>query len=90
MSEVGAPARAEQADIAADVPTTRTFSSVAVGDPLPPLSIPLTRTLIVSTAIASRDYQDVHRWETWRSPLCQAGDVVGGKRRRDVQAGAWS
>ena len=60
MSEVGAPARAEQADIAADVPTTRTFSSVAVGDPLPPLSIPLTRTLIVSTAIASRDYQDVH------------------------------
>ena len=26
----------------------------------PPLDIPLTRTLIVSTAIASRDYQDVH------------------------------
>ncbi len=31
-----------------------------MGDTLPPLVIPLTRTLIVSTAIASRDYQDVH------------------------------
>ena len=31
-----------------------------VGDELPPLDIPLTRTLIVATAIASRDYQDVH------------------------------
>ena len=34
--------------------------SVAVGDELPPLEVPLTRTLIVATAIASRDYQDVH------------------------------
>ena len=32
----------------------------AVGDALPELAIPLTRTLIVATAIASRDYQDVH------------------------------
>jgi acyl dehydratase len=39
---------------------TRSLSSVSVGDELPPLDIPLTRTLIVSTAIASRDYQDVH------------------------------
>jgi len=31
-----------------------------VGDELPPLEVPLTRTLIVSTALASRDYQDVH------------------------------
>ncbi len=31
-----------------------------VGDPLPPLEIPVTRTLIVAGAIASRDYQDVH------------------------------
>jgi len=31
-----------------------------VGDELPPLEIPLTRTMIVATAIASRDYQDVH------------------------------
>ncbi|MFJ4825989.1 MaoC family dehydratase [Streptomyces bacillaris] len=31
-----------------------------VGDALPPLEIPVTRTLIVAGAIASRDYQDVH------------------------------
>ncbi|MGA5895026.1 MaoC family dehydratase [Streptomyces venetus] len=31
-----------------------------VGDRLPPLEIPVTRTLIVAGAIASRDYQDVH------------------------------
>ncbi|MFF7279232.1 MaoC family dehydratase [Streptomyces griseorubiginosus] len=30
------------------------------GDELPPLEIPVTRTLIVAGAIASRDYQDVH------------------------------
>lgn len=31
-----------------------------VGDALAPLEIPVTRTLIVAGAIASRDYQDVH------------------------------
>ena len=36
------------------------YEDVNVGDRLPDLAIPLTRTLIVSTAIASRDYQDVH------------------------------
>ncbi len=36
------------------------FDDVGVGDELPPLEIPLTRSLIVATAIASRDYQDVH------------------------------
>lgn len=36
------------------------FSEVAVGDELPRLDIPLTPTVIISTAIASRDYQDVH------------------------------
>jgi hypothetical protein len=41
-------------------PTTRTLDEVAVGDELPPLEVPLTRTLIISTALASRDYQDVH------------------------------
>jgi 3-oxo-4,17-pregnadiene-20-carboxyl-CoA hydratase beta subunit len=35
-------------------------SDVNVGDELPTLAVPLTRTLIVATAIASRDYQDVH------------------------------
>jgi acyl dehydratase len=37
-----------------------TFFDVSVGDELPPLVLPITRTLIVSGAIASRDYQDVH------------------------------
>ena len=39
---------------------TLRFEEIAVGDALPELAIPLTRTLIVATAIASRDYQDVH------------------------------
>lgn len=43
-----------------DLAPTRSFDDVAVGDALPELAIPLTRTLIVSTAIATRDYQDVH------------------------------
>ncbi|TLQ44954.1 MaoC family dehydratase [Streptomyces marianii] len=30
------------------------------GDELSPLTVPITRTLIVAGAIASRDYQDVH------------------------------
>ncbi|GCD44290.1 DNA-binding protein [Streptomyces paromomycinus] len=33
---------------------------VGPGDELPPLTVPVTRTVIVSGAIASRDYQDVH------------------------------
>jgi len=37
-----------------------TYADVAVGDELPTLVLPVTRTLIVSGAIASRDYQDVH------------------------------
>lgn len=41
-------------------PTTRGFDSVDVGEALPPLVVPITTTLIVSGAIASRDYQDVH------------------------------
>jgi acyl dehydratase len=39
---------------------TRSFAQVSVGDALPELSLPITRTLIVSGALASRDYQDVH------------------------------
>ncbi|MFI6874802.1 MaoC family dehydratase [Streptomyces sp. NPDC050400] len=42
------------------LPPTRTFDDVAVGEELPELPIPVTRTLIVATALASRDYQDVH------------------------------
>jgi hypothetical protein len=36
------------------------YADVEIGTELPPLEVPLTRTLIVATAIASRDYQDVH------------------------------
>lgn len=40
--------------------TSVTAADVQVGDRLPPLQVPLDRTLIVATAVASRDYQDVH------------------------------
>jgi acyl dehydratase len=36
------------------------LDDVTVGDQLPALELPITRTMIVATAIASRDYQDVH------------------------------
>ena len=39
---------------------TKRFDEVEVGENLPPLVIELTPTLIVSTAIATRDFQDVH------------------------------
>ena len=42
------------------LPPTRSFDDVNVGDELPELAIELTPTVIVSTALASRDYQDVH------------------------------
>ncbi len=42
------------------LPRTRTFVDVKVGDELPELVIELTPKVIISTAIASRDYQDVH------------------------------
>ncbi len=37
-----------------------TFFDVSVGDELPTLVLPITRTLVVAGALASRDYQDVH------------------------------
>ena len=43
-----------------DLAPTQSFDDVSVGDELPELALPLTRTLIVATAIATRDYQDVH------------------------------
>jgi len=39
---------------------TLRYDDVRQGDELPELVVELTPTLIVSTAIASRDYQDVH------------------------------
>ncbi|MGH0032773.1 MAG: MaoC family dehydratase [Myxococcota bacterium] len=41
-------------------PATLRRDQVAVGDALPGLDVPITATAIVSGAIASRDYQDVH------------------------------
>jgi acyl dehydratase len=41
-------------------PEGLTYPDVNVGDQLPTLVLPITRTLIVSGALASRDYQDVH------------------------------
>ncbi len=45
---------------ATTLPAGPTYADVSVGDALPTLEIPITRTLVVSGAIASRDYQDVH------------------------------
>jgi hypothetical protein len=42
------------------LPETLQYDAVEVGQALPELVIDLTPTVIVSTAIASRDYQDVH------------------------------
>lgn len=39
---------------------TLSYAEVSVGDALPPLDVPLDTTLIVSTAIASRDFTPVH------------------------------
>lgn len=36
------------------------FENVAVGTELPPLSIPITTTLVVAGALASRDFTPVH------------------------------
>ena len=36
------------------------YAQVTVGDQLPPLAIDISAKLITATAIASRDYQDVH------------------------------
>ncbi len=40
--------------------TSLRFDEVTVGDQLAGLEVPLTPTLIIATAIASRDYQEVH------------------------------
>jgi hypothetical protein len=56
---VSTPASASSSASAVDL-SGPLFSTVAVGDELPTLELPITRTLIVSGAIASRDYQDVH------------------------------
>jgi len=42
------------------LPPTRTADEVGVGEGLEELSIPVTPTFVVSTALATRDFQDVH------------------------------
>ncbi|MGX7731031.1 MaoC family dehydratase [Rhodococcus sp. 2H158] len=42
------------------VSTGRSYDDIEIGEVLPELAIPLTRTLIVATALATRDFQDVH------------------------------
>lgn len=39
---------------------TRSFESVEVGDALPELGVPITATLVVGGALASRDFTPVH------------------------------
>lgn len=39
---------------------TLRYDDVSVGEEMPELRIPITTTLIVSSAIATRDFQDVH------------------------------
>jgi acyl dehydratase len=39
---------------------TLSFEAVRVGDPLPELAIPVTTTLVVGGALASRDFTPVH------------------------------
>jgi acyl dehydratase len=39
---------------------TLSLRDVVVGEELPPLDVPITPTLIIGGALASRDYQDVH------------------------------
>jgi acyl dehydratase len=36
------------------------YADVSIGSALPSLSVPLTRTLITATAIATRDYNPIH------------------------------
>lgn len=42
------------------IPETLCFDDVTVGDALPALAIPITVTLVVGGALASRDYTPVH------------------------------
>ncbi|QZL03028.1 OB-fold domain-containing protein [Streptomyces sp. BHT-5-2] len=53
-------ATAEEAPAQDTAKDTAPPAALRPGLELPPLALPLTRTLIVSGAIASRDYQDVH------------------------------
>lgn len=40
--------------------TSRRADQLTVGEKLPPLALPITRSLIVAGALATRDFEDVH------------------------------
>ncbi len=40
--------------------TSKKFTDTSVGEQLPAVAVPLTRTIIMAGAIASRDYQEIH------------------------------
>ncbi len=42
------------------LPATVRAADVRIGAELPPIDIPITRTLVIAGALASRDFQDVH------------------------------
>lgn len=46
--------------MSAHATSTLSFAECVVGSTLPDLALPLDRTLIVATAIASQDFEDVH------------------------------
>lgn len=45
---------------AMDATRARTFDEVSVGEQLPELVVDVTRGTVIATAIATRDFQDVH------------------------------
>jgi len=55
---------------------TLTQEQVQVGDELPPLDVPLTTTLIVGTAIASRDFTPVHHDKGAARSHCMGDGVM--------------
>ncbi|MBO8196541.1 OB-fold domain-containing protein [Streptomyces oryzae] len=59
---IGMPVELEflRVDDDLELPVFRGAALPRVGDQLPPLDVPVTRTLIVSGALAARDFQDVH------------------------------
>lgn len=46
--------------MSAETPTAALFGHATVGSELPALDIPVTRTLVVAGAVASRDFEPVH------------------------------
>jgi hypothetical protein len=52
---------------------SRRASDVNVGDELPQLAIPLTTSLVVSGALASRDFTPVHHDRAWSAATSPTG-----------------